>query len=88
MDPEQLWETTMNPETRRLIKITCDDDEAAEQTLSVCMGDDVGVRKNFIFNCYDKGIEEAIAEMGDSSEFIDEDIPEESINEDDLNEAG
>lgn len=48
MDPEQLWETTMNPETRHLIRITLDDLDDAEQTIEVCMGKDVGVRKEFL----------------------------------------
>lgn len=51
MNPEQLWDTTMNPETRRLIQITLDDCEAAEEYLSLCMGKDVDARKKFILEC-------------------------------------
>lgn len=50
MSPEQLWETTMNPETARLKKITVNDCELAEDVLNVCMGDDVDIRKKFIFD--------------------------------------
>ena len=50
MKPEQLWETTMNPDNRRLIQITLDDVEAAEEALKVCMGDDVKSRKEFIMS--------------------------------------
>ncbi len=48
MNPEQLWETTMNPATRILKKITIADAEMADQTFSNLMGDDVVPRKKFI----------------------------------------
>lgn len=48
MNPEQLWETTMNPETRRLIQITVDDIDAAEEAISLCMGRDVATRREFL----------------------------------------
>ena len=50
MRPEQLWETTMDPEKRRLIQITLENAEMAEEALKVCMGDDVKVRKDLIMN--------------------------------------
>ena len=50
MNPDQLWETTMNPDTRKLIQITLDDAEAAEETLSVCMGENIQARKEFILS--------------------------------------
>ena len=37
MQPEQLWETTMNPETARLVQITLDDCQEAEEALELCM---------------------------------------------------
>ena len=48
MMPEQLWETTMNPETRRLIQITIDDLEAAEEAIALCLGKDVESRREFL----------------------------------------
>lgn len=49
MDPSQLWETTMNPQTRSLMRVTIEDAAEADRLITVLMGDEVGERKKYIF---------------------------------------
>lgn len=48
MNPEQLWETTMDPERRTLIQVTIEDAESADEVISICMGEEVKPRRDFI----------------------------------------
>jgi len=48
MNPDQLWETTMNPETRTLLQVKLEDFAGVEDVFSILMGDEVGPRRDFI----------------------------------------
>ena len=48
MNPEQLWETTMNPATRNIIKVTLSDEYTADEVISMLMGSEVEPRREFI----------------------------------------
>ena len=67
MNPEQLWETTLNPENRALVRVTIEDAADVEHKVTVLMGDKVQSRKEYIFNNADFNKEKSVFEKMQSS---------------------
>ena len=63
MNPSQLWETTLNPETRTLMRVTLEDAAEADRLITVLMGDEVGERKKYIFEHANFNKEDAFAKI-------------------------
>ena len=67
MNPEQLGETTLNPENRALVRVTIEDAADVEHKVTVLMGDKVQSRKEYIFNNADFNKEKSVFEKMQSS---------------------
>ncbi len=63
MNPTQLWDTTLNPETRSLMRVTIEDAAEADRLITVLMGDEVGERKKYIFEHADFNKEDKFAKI-------------------------
>ena len=63
MDPHQLWETTMDPKSRTLMRVTIEDAAEAERLITVLMGDEVESRKRYIFEHSDFNREDTFAKI-------------------------
>ncbi|QHW37288.1 DNA topoisomerase IV subunit B [Staphylococcus ursi] len=79
MNPDQLWETTMNPETRTLIRVQIDDEVRSSQRVSTLMGDKVAPRREWIEHHVQFGMQEdlSILENEEIQILSDDDIAEE-----------
>ena len=63
MNPDQLWDTTLNPETRQLMRVTVEDAVEADRRISILMGDQVDVRRDYIFRYANFNRSDALYEM-------------------------
>ena len=97
MNADQLWETTMNPETRTLVRVKIEDDALAEKRVSTLMGDRVEPRRKWIeknvkFTLEEDGslLDTAVASSahGDASSEEDQEFAQKSLSlfDDDMDE--
>ena len=79
MNPEQLWETTMNPETRTLIRVQVDDEIRSSKRVTTLMGDKVAPRREWIENHVEFGLQEdqSILDNSEIQVLEQDDIDEE-----------
>ena len=68
MNPEQLWETTMDPANRKLMKVTIEDGAQAERLVTILMGDKVEPRREYISQYADFNREDSFTTLTDSLE--------------------
>ena len=66
MNPEQLWETTMDPKRRRLTRVTIDDVAEVERMITTWMGDDADLRKEYITRYADFNKEDKFIKLNDT----------------------
>ena len=79
MNPDQLWETTMNPETRTLIRVQIDDEVRSSKRVSTLMGDKVAPRRDWIERHVQFGMQEdqSILENDEIQVLSDQTVEEE-----------
>lgn len=82
MNPEQLWETTMNPETRTLIRVQIDDEVRSSKRVTTLMGDKVAPRREWIENHVEFGMQEDQSILDNTEvQILDtEEYDEEEVN--------
>ena len=82
MNPEQLWETTMNPETRTLIRVQVEDEVRASKRVTTLMGDKVAPRREWIENHVEFGMQEDLSILDNTEVQI---LENETYEEDETN---
>ena len=81
MNPDQLWETTMNPETRTLIRVQVDDELRSSKRVTTLMGDKVAPRREWIESHVEFGLQEDLSILDNSEIQI---LEQDHQNEEDV----